>query len=170
MSGQVHASSIGLADARPVERATRLRGVVALSLASSAGIHAALAPHHAEHGILSGVSFALAAVAMAVAAGVVALGRGRRSILLAVVFLAGAITVYAVSMFTPVPVVAPHVEGLSVVGVISKLVELTGLVAATWLLLSSRADEVGRRGVLASLLPVATTVLGAAYATRALGH
>lgn len=169
MTTQAGTTSMASADARPVDRAGRLRFTVTLSLAASAGIHAALVPHHAEDSLLSGLSFAAAALAMLAAAAFVALRAGRAPVAVAAIILSGAIVLYAASMFTPVPGVAPHVEPPSVVGGLSKLVELTGLAAAAWLLLSPGARPTRGNGV-AWLFPAMMTVVAAAYATRALGH
>lgn len=171
MATQVQArSSITLPAARGAARAERLRLAVTLSLAGSAGIHGALVPHHGEHTLMSGLSFAVAAVSMAAAAVFVALRRDRASVSVGAVVLAGAIVLYGASLFTPVPIVAPHVEGPGVVGVVAKLVELTGLVAAVWLLLAPGVRATSRNGVFASVLPVIMTVVAAAYGARVLGH
>lgn len=160
----------GMPGARAVERRERVRLALTLSLAGSAGIHLALAPHHGEHSSASGISFVVAAVAMVATAMVVALRRDRASVAAGAVLLAGAIALYGASLLTPVPVVAPHVEGPGVVGVIAKLVELTGLAAAVWLLAAPRVRATSANGMVASLMPVVMTVVAAAYATRALGH
>lgn len=169
MTTQMQARSLA-PEPQGVERTERLRLAVALSLAGSAGIHAALAPHHGEHSLASGVSFVAAALAMVVAAMFVALRRDRASVAVGAFLLAGAIGLYGASLLTPVPVVAPHVESPTVVGVVAKLVELTGLGAAVWLLVAPRVRAASTNGMVANAMPVVMTVVASAYATRVLGH
>lgn len=151
--------------------ADRLRSTVSLSLAASAGIHALLAPHHADHSLGSGVSMGLAAASMGVTAVVVALCPSRAAVTAAALMLGGAMLLYAAAMFVPVPVVAPHVEAPTVVGITAKAVELTGLVAAVWLLLVPTLRTAGSQAAwMHRLLPVGAAAVAAAYLVRMAGH
>jgi len=107
--------------------------LLALALASSAGVHAALVPGHASATPLLGALFALSAVLLAAltvgvtrAPGAVALGAA--ALVLAVLLVA-----YVAARFVALPPLT-HSEPVDVVGVATKLIEAGGLVLALCLL------------------------------------
>jgi hypothetical protein len=106
------------------------RDLVALSCAVSAGIHAALTPHHSAEAPAAGIAFALSAVALAVLA--IALTRRPEPLLLdsAIVLLAGLVGAYALAVTTGIPGLIAGPENVDALGLTTKAVEVFGILAA----------------------------------------
>jgi hypothetical protein len=102
-----------------------------LACASSAGVHAVLAPAHFHEAQGLGLGFAAAAVALAA----VTVGLERRSwtgvaACGAALLLAALIAAYVATRITSLPLLAEHSEPLAPVGVGTKLTEALGLFLA----------------------------------------
>ena len=111
------------------------RDLVILACAISAGIHGALTPEHVREGTADGLGFALAAAALALVA--VALTRrptSRGAAAAAAALFAGLIVSYALAVTVGVPVLHPEVEPVDGLALVTKAVEVVGLVAASTLL------------------------------------
>jgi drug/metabolite transporter (DMT)-like permease len=106
------------------------RDLVALSCAVSAGIHAALTPHHYVEAPAAGIAFGLSAVVLAGLA--IALARHSEPLLLdgAIVVLAGLVGAYALAAVTGIPGVTAGPEPVDALGVTTKAVEILGILAA----------------------------------------
>ena len=107
--------------------------LLGLALASSAGVHGALAPTHAAESPLLGALFALSALLLAALA--VGVSRAPGAVVLgAAVLLFGALlAAYVATRFVALPPVT-HSEPVDVLGVATKLIEAGGLVLALRLL------------------------------------
>jgi hypothetical protein len=114
--------------------------VVVLVCAISAGVHAALAPEHFTHSAATGIGFAAAAILLAPLALLLARDpTNRPALIAAAVVLAGLLVAYVFAITTGVPLFLPDPEPVELVAVVTKVVELVGLVAAVSLLASPRA-------------------------------
>ena len=111
-------------------RAARL---LVLALASSAGVHAALAPAHAAEAPALGAAFALSALALAGVALRADRDPGPVALAAAVLLLCSLLAAYAVTRLVVLPPLT-HPEPVDAVGAITKLVEAAGLVLALRLL------------------------------------
>lgn len=104
--------------------------IVVLACAVSAGVHGALVPDHFNEGTWPGVGFLLATVLLAILAFVLT----RRPTQLALAFtaavFAGLIASYALAVTTGVPVLHPDVEAVDALALVTKAVEVVGLLAA----------------------------------------
>lgn len=104
--------------------------IVILACAVSAGVHGALVPDHFHEGAGPGVGFLLATVLLALLAFVLT----RRPTQLALGFtaavFAGLIASYALAVTTGVPVLHPDVEAVDALALVTKAVEVVGLLAA----------------------------------------
>jgi hypothetical protein len=111
----------------------RAKRLLVLALASSAGVHAALAPTHAAEAPVLGAMFALSALALAGVA--LRVDRGAPTVALAVAVLL-VCSLLASDAATRLLVLPPltHPEPVDAVGAITKLVEAAGLVLALRLL------------------------------------
>jgi hypothetical protein len=109
--------------------------LVILACTISAGIHGALVPSHFDEGTGPGLGFAAAAVVLT---GIVVwLTRRPTSILAlaaAAATLAGLLVSYALAITTGVPVLHPHPEPVDGLALVTKAIEVVGLLAATSLL------------------------------------
>jgi hypothetical protein len=116
-------------DPRPYPSQTRTQRLVVLALASSAGVHAALAPAHAAETPALGVPFALSALSLLGAA--VAVDRAPEPATLGpTVFLLGSLlALYAATRFVALPPITP-VEPVDALGAGTKLIEAAGMVLA----------------------------------------
>jgi hypothetical protein len=111
-------------------RAARL---LVLALASSAGVHAALAPAHAAETPLLGAMFALAALTLAGVALRVDRAPGPVALAAAVLLLCSLLVAYAATRLVALPPLT-HAEPADALGAATKLVEAAGLVLALRLL------------------------------------
>jgi hypothetical protein len=118
----------------------RAREVLVLTLAASAGAHAALAPAHAAEGAAVAAMFALSAVVLAAAAIVVDRHRLPAADSVAALLLAGLLTAYFASRLTTLWPLA-HPEPVDSLGALTKLVEAAGLLLALRLLQKPRAAQ-----------------------------
>ncbi|HEY6067540.1 MAG TPA: hypothetical protein VIU81_02525 [Gaiellaceae bacterium] len=104
--------------------------IVVLACAVGAGVHGALVPDHFNEGTWPGVGFLLATVLLAILAFVLT----RRPTQLALAFtaavFAGLIASYALAVTTGVPVLHPDVEAVDALALVTKAVEVVGLLAA----------------------------------------
>ena len=106
------------------------RDLVALSCAVSAGIHAALTPHHYADAPAAGIGFGLSA---AVLAGLtIALARRPEPLFLdcAVVVLGALVGAYALAAVTGIPALTAGPESVDALGLTTKSVEIFGILAA----------------------------------------
>jgi hypothetical protein len=130
------------------------RDLVALSCAVSAGIHAALTPHHYAEAPAGGIAFGLSAAALAVLA--IALTRRPEPLLLncAIVLLAGLIGGYALAVTTSIPGLIAGPEQVDALGLTTKSVEVFGILAA--LAAKAAPSRLGRPVPLTLLAVVAS--------------
>ncbi len=115
------------------------RDLLVLACAVSAGIHAALVPEHLEEGTGAGLGFLAAAIGLAVLA--IALTRRPHStgaLGAAGALLTGLLVSYALAITSGVPVLHPQPEPVDELALVTKGVELAGLLAAMHLLLRER--------------------------------
>jgi hypothetical protein len=103
--------------------------LLVLLLAASAGVHAALAPVHAPEGPLAGGVFVLSALGLAVVALAIDRVPGRAAAACAVLVLGSVLVAYAATRLVALPPLT-HREPLDALGVLTKLVEATGLMLA----------------------------------------
>jgi hypothetical protein len=104
---------------------------VILACAISAGIHGALVPGHFDEGIGAGLGFASATFLLAAAAVAVTL-RPANALTLAgaAAVLAGLLASYVLAVTTGLPLLHPQSEPIDGLGLATKAIEATGLVAA----------------------------------------
>ena len=108
------------------------RMILVAAGAIAVGVHAGLAPDELEEWAPLGVSFVLAAVALAGAVGVLAVGRShceQAAAALALLFV-GLVVGYVATRLVALPPLDPDREPLDPVGVVTTLIEAAGLVAA----------------------------------------
>lgn len=112
--------------------------LVIVTCASSAGIHAALAPEHFREGTGPGLGFLVSAVLLAGL--VVALTRSASppALVATIVTLTGLIAAYGLAITTGVPLLHPEVEPTEGLALATKAIEAVGLVAALHLLARDR--------------------------------
>jgi hypothetical protein len=114
-----------------VTRATVEHEVLIASCAISAGIHAALAPQHFREEPGAGVGFLVSAVLLAVLCVVLVYRPASRiAVGAAGATLAGLLVAYALVLAVGVPVLHPDREPADGLAVVTKAIELVGLVAA----------------------------------------
>jgi hypothetical protein len=114
-----------------VTRATVEHEVLIASCAISAGIHAALAPQHFREEPGAGVGFLVSAVLLAVLCVVLVYRPASRiAVGAAEATLAGLLVAYALVLAVGVPVLHPDREPADGLAVVTKAIELVGLVAA----------------------------------------
>jgi hypothetical protein len=104
-----------------------------LTLASSAGVHAALVPTHTAEAPLLGAMFALSALLLAAMTVRVACVPGGAALAIAALLLAGLLAAYIATRFVALAPLT-HPEPVDVLGVTTKLIEAGGLVLALRLL------------------------------------
>jgi hypothetical protein len=111
------------------------RDVLIVACAVSAGIHAALVPHHFVEGTASGLGFAVAALLLAglvvglsfrPADTIVAMSAGA--------VLAGLLSSYVLATTTGLPVLSPEAEPVEALALATKAIEAAGLLAAAQVL------------------------------------
>ena len=115
-------------------RATVEHEVLIASCAISAGIHAALAPEHFRDEPGAGVGFLVSAVLLAVLCVLLVYRPGSRiAVGAAGATLAGLLLAYALVLAVGVPVLHPDREPADGLALVTKAIELVGLVAAVGL-------------------------------------
>ena len=115
-------------------RATVEHQVLIVSCAISAGIHAALAPEHLREEPAAGVGFLVSAAVLAVLCVVLIYRPGSRiAVGAAGATLAGLLVAYALVLAVGVPVLHPDREPTDGLALVTKAVELVGLMAAVGL-------------------------------------
>jgi CHASE2 domain-containing sensor protein len=115
------------------------RNLVMLACAVSAGIHAALTREHFAEGLGPGGGFLAATLLL----GVLGLGLAHRPdgcalLVAAALVLIGLIGSYALATTTGIPILHAEVEPVESLAVLTKAVEIGGLLAAAHLLWRSR--------------------------------
>ena len=112
-------------------RETIAHDVLIAACATSAGIHAALAPEHLREETGAGVGF-LASVVLLAALCVALTHRpgSRLAVGAAEAVLAGLLAAYALALTVGVPVLHPDAEPADPLGLVTKAIELVGLAAA----------------------------------------
>jgi hypothetical protein len=120
------------------------RNAIILACAISAGIHAALTPSHFAEGAGAGAGFFAAAVLLATL--VVVLRRRETGAVLpaTVAVLSGLVGSYALAITSGLPLLHPEPEPVTGLALVTKAVEIAGLLAALHLLWR------GRRAVAAT--------------------
>lgn len=117
-----------------------MRVAVSSICAASAGVHAALVPHHLDESIPLGVAFIGSAVALVLAAVVVRSSRhGRWGPILAATVLAVTATAYVLSRTVGLPLLIDTPEAVDPLGVLTSAAEAVGVRA--WLPLLNRKDS-----------------------------
>jgi hypothetical protein len=111
----------------------RREQVLVLTLASSAGIHAALAPAHAAEAPLVGAMFVLSSLSLAAIALLVDRTGGAAVLGAAALLLAALVAAYVATRFVALPPLT-HPEPVDPIGLTTKLIEAGGLVLALRLL------------------------------------
>jgi hypothetical protein len=115
-------------------RAGLNRDVLVFVCAISAGVHTALAPEHLEEHVALGMGFLLSAVLLAVLAVALTDRPSRLNVATAAVLLSGLIVGWLLAVTTGLPVLLPDAEDVETIAVLTKAVELVGLVVAARLL------------------------------------
>lgn len=110
------------------------RDLVILVCGISAGVHAALTPHHLGEGLGAGLGFLAATVVLAGLAVVLTRSEAPLALALGVLTLAGLLGGYALAITTGVPLLQPEPEPVDRLALATKAVEVVGLVAAIHLL------------------------------------
>jgi hypothetical protein len=114
------------------------RDAVILACAISAGIHAALAPSHFAEGARAGGGFLASAVLLVV---LVAALRRRETgavLLATIAVLGGLLGSYALAVTSGLPLLHPEPESVTGLALLTKAVEIAGLLAALHLLWRGR--------------------------------
>lgn len=103
--------------------------------AASAGAHAGLVPAHLQHEPRLGVAF-LAAVVLLLSAVIAVAVRptDQRVAAGAALVLFGLALAYLATRTTGIPFLDPEREGVDTVGVVTTLIEVTGVAVALWLM------------------------------------
>jgi hypothetical protein len=110
---------------------SRRAGLLALAVTFSAGIHAALVPEHLEEMPRLGYAFiAAAAIGGVLACALVSRPGDPRISLLAGLFCLGQIAAWVLFVSVPVPGFAGTPEPIEAIALVSKSVELAGVVLA----------------------------------------
>ena len=127
MSTQIEPGQAG--SSRVFVSRPRARQILVLTLAASAGAHAALVPAHAAESHVVAAGFALSALALAVIALLVDRSDRPGPVVAAASLLASLLLAYAA---TRVAAVWPltHAEPVDAIGAVTKLIEAAGLVLA----------------------------------------
>jgi hypothetical protein len=111
-----------------------LRGVTATVCAGSAGVHAALVPEHLHESVPLGLSFAVAAVLLGVAAALMGLRDGVRVVAPVGTLLIGTALAYVLSRTTGLPGLVDHPEPVDALGSATSFLEVAGACACVWLI------------------------------------
>ena len=104
--------------------------IVILACAVSAGVHGALVPDHFHEGTGPGVGFLLATVLLAALAVVLTRRPTQLALGLTAAAFAALIASYALAVTTGVPLLHPDVEAVDALALVTKAVEVVGLLAA----------------------------------------
>jgi hypothetical protein len=103
---------------------------VVLACATSAGIHAALAPEHFRETTAAGVGFAASAVLLGALAVMLTRRPAEAAFAAAVLVFAGLIGSYVLAVTTGIPGVHPDVDPVQSLALATKAVEAAGLALA----------------------------------------
>jgi hypothetical protein len=103
---------------------------VIVACAISAGIHAALAPHHFRETTGAGLGFVLSALLLGVLAVVLTRRPSETAFAATALVFAGLLGSYALAVTTGIPVIHPDVDPLEGVALATKAIEAAGLVLA----------------------------------------
>jgi hypothetical protein len=118
---------------------TARRDGLIVCCAISAGVHAALVPEHLRESTATGAGFVVATAALVAAAVALTARPGSRAVTsFAAVSLLSMVVAYAVASTSGIPLLHPDVDPVDSVGLLTKAVELVGLVLA--LRVPARAD------------------------------
>lgn len=127
-------------DARGAIGTRAARDALVVACAVSAGVHAALTPEHLREEPAAGIGFLVSTVLLAALAVALTLRPASRIALAAAgAVLAGLLVLYAVAVTTGVPLLHPDVEPADGLGLVTKAVELVGLLAVVRLALPVRS-------------------------------
>lgn len=119
------------------------RDVLIVVCAISAGIHAALAPEHFREATAAGIGFVAATVLLGVLAVALTLRpASRAAAATAAAVLAGLLASYALAITTGMPLLHPEPEAVDTLALVTKAVELAGLLVAVRLLVPARPAPV----------------------------
>jgi hypothetical protein len=145
------------------------RDLLVVACAVSAGVHVALAPEHAAEGAAAAVAFLVSAAALAVLAVVLTRRPRPAAIAAAGLLLAGLIGSWALAVTTGLPLLHPHPEAVEAVAVLTKAVELVGLLAAVRLV-RDRPPLASGRPIPLGLTALIACFSGLAALAVASGH
>ena len=106
------------------------RDVVILACAISAGIHGALAPEHFEEGAGAGLGFVAATVLLAFLAAYLTRRPTQLALAATVAVFGGLIVSYGLAITTGVPGLHPEPEAVDGLALVTKAVEVIGLLVA----------------------------------------
>ena len=109
------------------------RDLAIVACAVSAGVHGALVPTHLAESTAAGSAFAASAVVLAGLAVALTSRPTPASAAGTAAVLGGLLAAYAVAVTTGMPVLHPEPEAIDGLGLFTKAVEATGLIAATHL-------------------------------------
>ena len=112
-------------------RADLARDLAIVACAVSAGIHGALVPAHLAGSTAAGSAFAASAVVLAGLAAALTSRPTPSAAAGVAAVLGGLLAAYALAVTTGVPVLHPEPEAVDGLGLFTKAVEATGLIAAT---------------------------------------
>lgn len=127
-------------DARGAIGTRVARDALVVACAVSAGVHAALTPEHLREEPAAGIGFLVSTVLLAALVVALTLRPASRIALAAAgAVLAGLLVLYAVAVTTGVPLLHPDVEPADGLGLVTKAVELVGLIAVVRLALPVRS-------------------------------
>ena len=146
------------------------RDLVVVACAVSAGVHLALAPEHATESLAAEIAFAGSAVALAGLAVVLTRAARPAAVAAAGALLAGLIASWVLAVTTGVPLLHPHAEGVEAVAVLTKAVEVVGLLAAVRLVLRERSVATVVRPIPVGLTALIACFSGLAALAVASGH
>jgi hypothetical protein len=106
------------------------RDLLVVACAISAGIHAALVRGHLEESAAGGAAFAGSALLLAGLAAALTRSPSTATLAVTAAALAGLLAAYVLALTSGIPLVHPHPEPLTGLGLFTKAVEACGLVAA----------------------------------------
>ena len=112
-------------------RAELARDLAIVACAVSAGIHGALVPAHLAESTAAGSAFAASAVLLAGLAAALTSRPAPSAGAAAAAVLGGLLAAYALAVTTGLPFLHPEPEPIDGLGLFTKAVEATGLIAAT---------------------------------------
>jgi len=115
------------------------RDVLIVACAVSAGIHAALTPAHLAEGTAAGAGFGLAAVALGCLTVALTRHASAWALARATAVLGGLLASYGAAVTTGIPLVLPEPEPIDTLALVTKAVEVVGLLSAAHLLAHARS-------------------------------